>query len=90
MPRRLASASRGDVSSCPTAPGEDQRRLVPLVTRALLGGEEAQTSDGSQIRDFMHVADVAGGFVALLDSAIEGPVNIAPRVRAWRSVECSV
>ena len=58
-------------------PGEDERRLVPQVARALLAGEPATTSDGAQIRDFMHVDDVAAGFVALLQSAVEGPVNIA-------------
>jgi nucleoside-diphosphate-sugar epimerase len=58
-------------------PGEDERRLVPQVARALLGGTEVQTSDGTQIRDFMHVDDVARGFVALLGSAVEGPVNVA-------------
>lgn len=58
-------------------PGEDERRLVPQVARALLAGEPAATSDGMQIRDFMHVDDVAAGFAALLHSAVEGPVNIA-------------
>ncbi|HEV7527522.1 MAG TPA: NAD(P)-dependent oxidoreductase [Solirubrobacteraceae bacterium] len=58
-------------------PGEDQRRLVPHVASALLAGQQAPTSDGAQVRDFMHVDDVAGGFVALLRSAVEGPVNIA-------------
>jgi nucleoside-diphosphate-sugar epimerase len=58
-------------------PSEDERRLVPMVARALLHGQEAPTSDGTQIRDFMHVDDVARGFVALLDSSVEGPVNIA-------------
>jgi len=58
-------------------PGEDQRRLVPQVAGALLAGEPAQTSDGAQVRDFMHVDDVAAGFAALLASNVEGPVNIA-------------
>jgi nucleoside-diphosphate-sugar epimerase len=58
-------------------PGEDERRLVPSVARALLRGEEAPASDGAQVRDFMHVDDVAAGFVALLRSEVEGPVNIA-------------
>lgn len=57
--------------------GEDKRRLIPSVTRALLSGEPAPTGDGTQIRDFMHVDDVARGFVALLGSAAVGPVNIA-------------
>jgi len=58
-------------------PGEDERRLVPQVARPLLAGEQAPTSDGAQLRDFMHVDDVAAGFVALLASAVEGSVNIA-------------
>jgi nucleoside-diphosphate-sugar epimerase len=58
-------------------PGESERRLVPHVIRALLSGTEAQTSDGTQVRDLMHVEDVARGFVALLGSAVEGPVNVA-------------
>ncbi|HST34325.1 MAG TPA: NAD(P)-dependent oxidoreductase [Solirubrobacteraceae bacterium] len=58
-------------------PGEDERRLVPDVARKLLAGEQAPTSDGTQERDFMHVDDVAAAFAALLDSAVEGPVNIA-------------
>ncbi len=58
-------------------PGEDERRLVPQVARALLSGERAPTSDGAQLRDFTHVDDVAGGFAALLDSDVEGPVNVA-------------
>jgi nucleoside-diphosphate-sugar epimerase len=58
-------------------PGEDERRLLPDVARKLLAGEHAPTSDGAQERDFMHVDDVAAAFAALLDSAVEGPVNIA-------------
>ena len=58
-------------------PGEDPRRLVPTVADALLDGREAYTSDGLQIRDLMHVDDVARGFAALLDSDVEGSVNIA-------------
>jgi nucleoside-diphosphate-sugar epimerase len=29
------------------------------------------------VRDFLHVADVAGAFVQLLESDVRGPVNIA-------------
>ncbi len=58
-------------------PGEDERRLVPAVARALLEGREAQTSDGTQVRDLMHVDDVAAAFAALLASEVEGPVNVA-------------
>lgn len=58
-------------------PQEDERRLVASVARALVAGERAATSAGTQRRDFMHVDDVAGAFVALLDSRVAGTVNIA-------------
>ncbi len=58
-------------------PGEDERRLVPSVIRALLAGHEANVSDGEQLRDFIHIDDLARAFVALLDSRVDGAVNIA-------------
>ena len=56
---------------------EDPRRLVAAVARGLLAGEEVPSTSGTQRRDFMHVADVAGAFAALLASEVTGPVNIA-------------
>jgi nucleoside-diphosphate-sugar epimerase len=35
------------------------------------------TTSGDQIRDFMHVDDVAGAFAGLVDSDISGAVNVA-------------
>jgi nucleoside-diphosphate-sugar epimerase len=58
-------------------PHEHPARLVSYVTRSLLQGRVAKTSSGTQIRDFTHVEDVAGAFVALLLSDVTGPVNIA-------------
>jgi len=57
-------------------PHEHPDRLVSSVIRALLQGEPARCSHGNQLRDFLHVEDVAHAFVALLDSNIEGAVNI--------------
>lgn len=57
-------------------PGEAPGRLVAAVARALLAGRRAATGDGTQIRDLLHVADVAGAFAALLDSPVTGAVNI--------------
>lgn len=57
-------------------PQEHPARLVPSVIRPLLEGREAPLSHGAQLRDFLHAADVAGAFAALLDGAVEGPVNI--------------
>jgi nucleoside-diphosphate-sugar epimerase len=58
-------------------PGEDPGRLVSGVARGLLAGEDVPTTDGLQRRDFMHVRDVAGALVALLESDATGAVNIA-------------
>jgi len=58
-------------------PGEPVGRLVPSVALSLLAGERAPTTAGTQVRDFMHVDDVARAFVALLDSDVHGAVNIA-------------
>jgi nucleoside-diphosphate-sugar epimerase len=58
-------------------PREDERRLVASVARNLVAGERAPTSAGTQLRDFLHVDDVAGAFAALLDSDVAGAVNIA-------------
>jgi nucleoside-diphosphate-sugar epimerase len=35
------------------------------------------TSEGLQRRDYMHVSDAGEAFAALVDSPVEGPVNIA-------------
>lgn len=58
-------------------PHEHPNRLVSSVIRSLLNGKHANCSHGNQIRDYLCVLDVAGAFVALLQSDIQGPVNIA-------------
>jgi nucleoside-diphosphate-sugar epimerase len=58
-------------------PDEQPGRLVAQVARSLLAGERVATSDGHQIRDFLHVEDVAGAFAAILQSDVLGAVNIA-------------
>ncbi len=58
-------------------PGEHPNRLVPSVINALLEDEPANCSHGEQIRDFLYVEDVASAFVSILESSIEGPINIA-------------
>jgi nucleoside-diphosphate-sugar epimerase len=61
-------------------PGERPQRLVPSVAMPLLAGAPAACSHGRQVRDFLYVDDAAAAFVALLDSAVRGPVNIASGV----------
>jgi len=57
-------------------PREHPQRLVSSVVRSLLRGEEAKSSHGLQIRDYMYVQDVADGIVALLDNPADGVYNI--------------
>ncbi|MEO0586222.1 MAG: NAD(P)-dependent oxidoreductase [Planctomycetota bacterium] len=58
-------------------PGEAAGRLIPTVVDNLLDGQTAEVSHGMQLRDYMHVADVAGGLVAMLGSDVGGAVNVA-------------
>lgn len=58
-------------------PNENPNRLASSVILSLLRGEEAKSSHGLQIRDYIHVQDAADGVVALLDSEATGPFNIA-------------
>jgi nucleoside-diphosphate-sugar epimerase len=45
-------------------PGEDERRLVPSVARALLAGKPVELTPGEQVRDFVYVDDVAAALEA--------------------------
>jgi len=58
-------------------PHEYPTRLVPSVIRSILRGEPALCSHGNQIRDYLHVEDIADAFVTLLESDVTGHVNIA-------------
>lgn len=55
---------------------EDQSRLVPSVTLSLLRGEVARCSEGSQLRDFLYVEDVAAAICAVTVSDCQGAINI--------------
>ncbi len=58
-------------------PYEIEKRIIPYVITSLLKNEPARCTEGQQIRDFLHVEDVANAFVSLLDSNLNGSVNIA-------------
>lgn len=58
-------------------PHEPRERLVAAVIQSILLDEPARCSHGQQIRDFLYVQDAADALVALLDSDVLGPVNIA-------------
>jgi nucleoside-diphosphate-sugar epimerase len=55
---------------------ESAARLIPATARALLEGRPALCTHGEQIRDFLHVEDVARALVRLLTSGVEGAVNV--------------
>ncbi len=56
---------------------EPPKKLAASVINSLLKDEIAHCSHGNQIRDFLHTKDAAEGFVALLDSKVNGCFNIA-------------
>jgi len=58
-------------------PYEAKIRLVPSIITSLLQDRSVRCTHGNQIRDFLHVEDVASAFVSLLNSNVEGPINIA-------------
>jgi nucleoside-diphosphate-sugar epimerase len=58
-------------------PGEHPSRLVPSVVRALKAGERFECEHPNDVRDYLHVQDVAAAFVELLGSSAQGDVNIA-------------
>ena len=60
----------------PYGPHEDSRRIVPSAISQLLRGLPAEFTHGKQLRDLIHVEDLAGAFVALLSSSQEGPMNL--------------
>ena len=72
-------------------PHEHPDRLVASVVRSLLQGEPAKCSHGNQVRDYLFAGDVADGFVRLLESDVEGPINIASgRAIALKDVVAAV
>ncbi len=56
--------------------GEDMRRFVPSVARALVRGERARCTRGEAVRDFLDVRDAAGALAKLVAGDTSGDVNI--------------
>lgn len=57
-------------------PFEDKRRLVASVINALLQGQVVETTPGEQVRDFLHVEDMAAAIEAVAESDLCGVVNV--------------
>ncbi len=61
-------------------PWEAPQRLVPAVIEPLLRGEEARVTSGDQVRDFLHIDDVARAVVLAARSEKQGVINVGSGV----------
>lgn len=60
----------------PYGPHEYTARFIPTIINGVLKKESIPCSHGNQIKDFLHVEDVANAFVSLLESEVQGAINI--------------
>jgi nucleoside-diphosphate-sugar epimerase len=58
-------------------PLEDERRVIPSLYRALTKGEPFAATLGEQVRDYLHVDDVASAFWTLAREGASGVFNIS-------------
>jgi nucleoside-diphosphate-sugar epimerase len=58
-------------------PYEDERRLVPAEIKALSAGREFPATSGEQVRDYLHVEDVAAALCALSHHKLDGAFNVS-------------
>jgi nucleoside-diphosphate-sugar epimerase len=63
-------------------PHEHPDRLVASVIRGALAGEPVACTEGTQVRDFLHVGDAAAAIAAVALSDYEGAVNIGSGERS--------
>ena len=61
----------------PYGPQEDERRLVPAVIKSLRKGEVFPATQGNQVRDYIHVEDVATAFCLMAEKGANEVINIA-------------
>jgi dTDP-6-deoxy-L-talose 4-dehydrogenase (NAD+) len=57
-------------------PREAPERLLPWIAGRLRAGDPVELTDGVQVRDHLHVEDVARGLVALLQPGARGAYNV--------------
>ena len=60
--------------------GEDERRLVPYLRRRLSRGEPAELTSGTQVRDFLDVAQAGRMIAGVALGTQHGPVNVCSGV----------
>ncbi|MGB2939812.1 MAG: NAD(P)-dependent oxidoreductase [Candidatus Dormiibacterota bacterium] len=80
----LAAAAGGELAwgrvFFPYGPGESPKRLLPLVARRLNTGEPVDLTEGTQVRDQVHVDDVASALVRLTEPGPAGEFNVGSGV----------
>jgi nucleoside-diphosphate-sugar epimerase len=59
---------------------EDPARLIPRVAASLTRGQAVDLSPGDQVRDHLHVTDVAAGLVHLTGPGLSGTFNVCSGV----------
>lgn len=57
-------------------PQEDPRRMLPSLIRAQLAGSEFEATAGDQVKDYLHVDDVASAICALALKQVAGTYNV--------------
>lgn len=57
-------------------PRENETRFVASVARALLRGEPAEMTEGTQIRDFLYAGDIGEALAEIVASDVTGDLNI--------------
>jgi len=60
--------------------GEDARRLVRYLRHRLSRGEPAELTSGTQVRDFLDVAEAGAMIAGVAVGTVQGPVNICSGV----------
>jgi nucleoside-diphosphate-sugar epimerase len=58
-------------------PSEDPRRLVPALIHSLQVGKSFEATAGEQIRDYLHLEDVASALITLATQQVNGIYNIS-------------
>ncbi|MGJ8572099.1 MAG: NAD-dependent epimerase/dehydratase family protein [Hoeflea sp.] len=56
--------------------GENEKRLYPYLKRCLEAGETARLGSGTQLRDYMDVADAGARIADVIDTGQVGAINV--------------
>lgn len=60
----------------PFGPGEPSARLIPSLVRTVAAGGTFAAGSGVQVRDYLHVDDVAAALACAARGGLPGPLNV--------------